>query len=72
MFVGTQQAYPGHTFRQVGGIDTHHNLLRWGWEMVDASGATALDGIDVALRGDDGRLYYLAGFFGADVPVTTS
>lgn len=70
MFVGTQEAYPGHTFRQVGELDTHHNLLRWGWEMIDGAGNRVLDGIDVALFGDDGRLTYLAGFFGADIPAT--
>lgn len=72
MFAGTQETYPGHVFRQVGAFDTHHNLLRWRWEMVDPEGATVLDGIDVALQSDDGRLSYLAGFFGAEIPAVAA
>ena len=72
MFAAVQEQYPGHSFRQVGGCDGHHRLLRWGWEMVDADGARVLDGLDVALLSDDGRLYYLAGFFGADLPAAVS
>jgi hypothetical protein len=63
------QMYPGHSFRRQGGIDAHHRLARWGWEMVDPAGAVVLDGVDVALLTEDGeRLAYVAGFFGAQVP----
>lgn len=72
MLAGVQEQYPGHTFRQVGAADSHHRLLRWGWEMVDPDGARLLDGIDVALVGEDGRLTYLAGFFGADLPAAAA
>lgn len=68
MFAETQQTYPGHQFRQVGELDEHHNLVRWGWEVLDAEGTSVLEGIDVALRAEDGRLTYLAGFFGANIP----
>ncbi|MEM9132221.1 MAG: nuclear transport factor 2 family protein [Actinomycetota bacterium] len=68
MFAASQEAFPGHRFRQVGGADSHHQLLRWGWEMLDADGARVLDGIDVAIVADDGRLSALAGFFGAELP----
>ena len=72
MFRGTQEAYPGHRFEQVGGSDGHHDLVRWGWRMVDPSGETMLDGIDAAVVGADGRITYLAGFFGAEIPQTES
>lgn len=68
MFAGTQTVYPGHTFRQVGGLDAHHDLLRWGWEMVDAEGTKVLDGIDIAVVAEDGRLANVSGFFGAQLP----
>ncbi|MDJ0769348.1 MAG: nuclear transport factor 2 family protein [Ilumatobacter sp.] len=68
MFAGFHDTYPGHSFRQVGAPDTHHQLVRWGWEMVDPSGAVVLDGIDVAVLTDDGRISGLAGFFGASLP----
>ena len=67
MMSTVQAQYPGHTFRQVGEVDGHHGLLRWSWEMVDVDGTKVLDGLDVALRGEDGRLSYLAGFFEAPV-----
>lgn len=72
MFAALQVTYPGHRFAQVGTSDTHHNLIRWSWEMLDPSGAKVLDGIDVALVAEDGRIYYLAGFFGASPAVAGS
>jgi hypothetical protein len=67
MFAGFHATYPGSSFRQNGGVDAHHNLVRWGWEMIDADGVVALDGIDVAVI-HDGRIVHLAGFFGYDLP----
>jgi hypothetical protein len=68
MMVGVGVMYPGHTFRQIGTLDAHHNLVRWGWEMIDPEGSRVIDGIDVALFDESGRLTNLAGFFGADMP----
>ena len=68
MFAGFHDTYPGHSFRAVGDTDTHHNLARWGWEMVAPDGTTALNGIDCALLDSNGRIIYLAGFFGIDLP----
>lgn len=60
--------YAGASFRQKGGVDAHHQLLRWGWEMVAADGSVMLDGLDVALLDDDGKLSFVAGFFGSALP----
>ena len=30
--------YAGHTFRRVSGIDTHHEFVRYGWELVGPDG----------------------------------
>jgi hypothetical protein len=68
LFAGFHVTYAGHSFRRVGGIDAHHSLARWGWEMVDGDGNVVLDGLDVALFADDGRMTYVAGFFGAALP----
>src|SRR5262245_16789027 len=38
VFTQFHQAYAGCQFRQVGDIDAHHDLMRWGWEMFDAEG----------------------------------
>lgn len=67
MFAGFHATYPGSSFRQKGGVDAHHNLVRWGWEMLGADGVVTLDGLDVAVI-NDGRIAHLAGFFGYDHP----
>jgi hypothetical protein len=68
VFAAFHEQYPGCSFRRSGGCDAHHEVARWGWEMVDTSGTVVLDGLDVALVGDDGRLRYVVGFFGAAIP----
>lgn len=59
--------FPGHTFRRTSGVDAHHDLLRFGWELVGPDGAVAVAGMDVGVVGEDGRLQRIAGFFG-DLP----
>jgi len=68
LFEAAQTQYPGSTFRQRGGLDAHHDLVRWGWEMLDAAGDVVIDGIDVAVVDTDGRITHLAGFFGYALP----
>ncbi len=67
MFAGFHDTYAGHSFRPLGGAEEHHGIARWGWEMIDPDGNVVLDGIDVAMIAD-GRISYLVGFFGADLP----
>ena len=67
MFATVQDMFANHSFRRTTGIDTHHGIARYGWELVDASGSVALAGMDVAVIGPDGRLSRIAGFFG-DLP----
>jgi ketosteroid isomerase-like protein len=71
MFETVQGMFAGHTFRRTSGIDSHHGIARYGWELVDADGAVALAGMDVAVVGQDGRLTRVAGFFG-DLPARDS
>ena len=56
--------FAGHTFRRASGIDEHHGLARYGWELVAPDGSVTLAGMDVAEFGDDGKLARVAGFFG--------
>jgi hypothetical protein len=58
-----QSQFPGHTFRRTSGIDAHHDVLRYAWELVGPDGAVAVSGLDVAVVAD-GRLQRVAGFFG--------
>ena len=64
---GVQAQFPGHTFRQVSGVDTHHDLFRFAWELVAPDGTVAVAGIDVGQVADDGRLRRITGFLG-DLP----
>lgn len=59
-----QQQVPGHVFRLVDGeIDAHHNVMRFSWELVPASGGDPLAiGFDVAETGEDGRIRNVLGF----------
>jgi hypothetical protein len=67
LFETVQGMFAGHSFRRTTGIDSHHGIARYGWELVDGDGAVALSGMDVAVVAEDGRLARLAGFFG-DLP----
>ncbi len=59
--------FPGHVFRRASGIDTHHEQLRFAWELVAPDGTVALAGVDVGELAADGRLARVTGFFG-DLP----
>lgn len=60
--------YPDHKFRRTTGIDTHHDLARYAWELVGPDGTVAVNGVDVAELNDNGLLVRVIGFFG-DLPV---
>ena len=59
--------FPGHRFRRVSAVDTHHEQCRFAWELVAPDGTITVAGIDIGVLGTDGRLRMIAGFFG-DVP----
>ena len=64
MVDGVQAKFSGHRFRRLSGIDTHHDQLRFAWELVAPDGAVVVAGIDVGGLAADGRLAYITGFFG--------
>ena len=59
-----QAAYPGHVFRRTTQVDGHHDLVRFGWELVAPDGTLTVAGIDVAELAEDGRLQHVRAFFG--------
>jgi len=69
MTAGVQATYPGHRFRRTSQIDGHHDLVRFGWELVAPDGSITVAGIDVGVLADDGRLRQIAGFFGELTPL---
>jgi hypothetical protein len=64
MVAGVQEQFPGQTFRRTSGIDAHHGLVRFSWELVADDGAVTVAGLDVGIVADDGRLSRIGGFFG--------
>ncbi|HEY2814045.1 MAG TPA: hypothetical protein VGJ03_11325 [Acidimicrobiales bacterium] len=67
MVDGVQAQFPGATFRRTSGVDQHHALIRFGWELVGADGTEIAAGLDIGVVADDGRLDRIAGFLG-DLP----
>jgi len=59
-----QQQMPGHVFRLLDGrLDSHHNVVRFSWELVPQSGGESVAiGLDVATATDDGRIGSVVGF----------
>jgi hypothetical protein len=63
MVSSLQEQYPGLQVRLAGEIDHHHNLARFGWEIVDRHrGESMYAGIDFAVIASDGRLQSISGF----------
>jgi len=64
MVAAVHARFPGYRFRRVSGIDTHHNVVRFAWELVSPDGPVAVAGLDVGVLTPDGRLQSITGFFG--------
>jgi hypothetical protein len=63
--IGAAQAQvPGHVFRLLpDGVDAHHNVVRFRWELVPESGGESVAiGFDVAVTAEDGRIGSVLGF----------
>ena len=58
-----QRTYPGQQFRRLSGIDTHHDLVRFAWEL-SGDGTVTVQGVDIGELADDGRFVRITGFFG--------
>jgi hypothetical protein len=61
---GMRDAFPGSRIEPSSGVEEHHGWFRFAWTMVDATGATAIEGFDVGSLADDGRIGRIVGFFG--------
>jgi hypothetical protein len=52
-----QEQVPGHVFRLLEGVDSHHNIARFRWELVPAGGGESVAiGSDVAVTDGNGRI----------------
>ncbi len=60
---GAHAQFPGYEFRQLGEVDGHHDIVRFGWELVSVvDGAAPVAGFDVMRLGEDGRIRSVLGF----------
>ena len=71
MVAGVQAKFPGHRFRRRSGVDTHHDQLRFAWDLVNPEGTVVVAGLDIGALASDGRLRRITGFFG-EVPAATA
>jgi hypothetical protein len=67
MVEGVHAQFPGHMFRRTSAIDTHHDEVRFAWELAAPDGTLTVAGLDVGSLTADGRLQRISGFFG-DLP----
>lgn len=59
-----QSQFPDHRLRPAGRVDSHHNRVRWSWELVGPDGSEAIAaGTNVGVLSPDGRLHQVTGFF---------
>jgi hypothetical protein len=54
---------PGAQYLRVSGVDSHHDLHRYAWE-IRRDGELVLPGFDVTQVDDEGRVLRVLGFFG--------
>jgi hypothetical protein len=63
MIVGVHERFPGHRFRRTGDVDSHHDRVRFTWELASEEGAAVVSGTDFGVVTLDNRLQAITGFF---------
>ena len=58
-----QGRLPGADYRRASGVDRHHDVVRYAWE-IRRDGELVLPGFDVTELDEDGRVLRVLGFFG--------
>jgi hypothetical protein len=61
-------AAPGTEVVAASGVDSHNDVVRYAWKIVDADGSEMMEGIDVAQRSEDGRFSRVLMFHGPFPP----
>ncbi len=63
MVQGVQERFPGHRFRRTSEVDSHHDRVRFTWELASEDGTMVVKGTDYGALTADGRLQTIIGFF---------
>jgi hypothetical protein len=61
MVGAVQTQFPGYRFRRTGELDTHHERVRFSWELGPEAGPPLAGGVDFGVV-SDGRLHTITGF----------
>jgi len=62
MIAAVQERYPGHRFRRTGEVESHHDRVRFTWDLASAEGEPMVKGTDFGAVAND-RLQAITGFF---------
>ncbi|MER5539076.1 nuclear transport factor 2 family protein [Streptomyces mirabilis] len=63
VIAAAHEQFPGFSFRPAGPVDGHHDIARFGWELVNAADGTApVAGFDVITLDGDDRIRGVHGF----------
>ena len=62
MVRGVQERFPGHKFRRTSEVDSHHDRVRFAWELAADGGPAVVGGTDFGIL-SEGRLQAITGFF---------
>ncbi|WP_222854322.1 nuclear transport factor 2 family protein [Fodinicola acaciae] len=63
VIAGAREQFAGFEFRLVDNVDAHHDTVRFGWQLLPASGTeSVVDGFDVLALTEDGRIREAYGF----------
>ncbi|MEU1106196.1 nuclear transport factor 2 family protein [Streptomyces tibetensis] len=63
VIAAAREQFPGFEFRLTGGVDGHHDIARFSWELVStADGSTPVAGSDVITLDGQGRIRAVLGF----------
>jgi hypothetical protein len=61
--------FANHHFARTTVVDSHHDVARYGWDLIGPDGTVAVSGIDIVQFDDAGKLLRIVGFFGPLDPV---
>ena len=62
MIAAVQERFPGHRFRRIGEVESHHDRVRFSWELAPEDGDVIVRGTDFGVVAGD-RLSVVTGFF---------
>ncbi|HUZ64170.1 MAG TPA: nuclear transport factor 2 family protein [Acetobacteraceae bacterium] len=63
MIEGVQARFPDHRFRRIGDVDSHHDCIRFRWELAAEGGAIVVSGTDFGVVAEGARFQAVTGFF---------